>query len=472
MKATPEKLLGEIADDFCQFLRQGQINVHSFTEKSQPNLNIDDVRKLLRIHFVLTKSDDPENPGVIDFLEKLPHRIRRIKTTVSHTKNRFEGEVRGRVCWKSTFNMRFCEMPMDKTTYICTQREKNFDIPENLILKKLLRIIYGIASEDLKPAIDHKYSWIGEWFENDKSLLNTLENIFFRNIYLRRITLVQEEINPRMIANAKKSRKPLYREAAYLLERFYNLMNYDIDADEARELLKNTFIKPERTEVLFELYWAINIVKAFQDNAPYHLAFKLLEPGSGVVAEWGHGDCIYKLYHDSTGSFTFHENLKDHITGEEDDNYISREIQVLRALSEIVDVSESNTLWGGRPDIILERYSAGDSPKLESIIIGEVKYTESSGYAIQGLRELLEYIALIRKAQKEPYIVAKDKLFEQLGDNDIPIFGILFTDTIDGLSLKSSKNGGKNGIYLVKYPHKNDLSTILKNNSVLPPKSN
>ncbi|MGC9316376.1 MAG: hypothetical protein ACP5G4_12235, partial [bacterium] len=83
MKATPEKLLTEIADDFCQFLRQGQINVQSFAEKSQPNLNIDDVRKLLRIHFALTKSDDPENPGVIDFLEKLPQRIRRIKTTVS-----------------------------------------------------------------------------------------------------------------------------------------------------------------------------------------------------------------------------------------------------------------------------------------------------------------------------------------------------------------------------------------------------
>ncbi len=129
-------------------------------------------------------------------------------------------------------------------------------------------------------------------------------------------------------------------------------------------------------------------------------------------------------------------------------------------------------IQGGRPDIILERYSAGDTPKLESIIIGEVKYTESSGYAIQGLRELLEYIALIRKAQKEPYIVAKDKLFDHLEDNDIPIFGILFTDTIDGFSLKSSQNGGKNGIYLVKYPHKNGLSAILKNNSVLPPKSN
>ncbi|MGC9316378.1 MAG: hypothetical protein ACP5G4_12245, partial [bacterium] len=319
-------------------------------------------------------------------------------------------------------------------------------------MKKLLRIIYEIASEDLKPAIDHKYSWIGEWFENDKSLLNTLENTFFRNIYLRRITLVQEDITPRMISSAKKSRKPLYREAAHLLERFYNLMNYDIDAEEARELLKNTFIKPERTEVLFELYWAINIVKAFQDSAPNHLSFKLLEPGSGVVAEWEHEDCRYKLYHDSTGSFTFHENLTDHITGEEDDNYISREIQVLRALSEMVDVSEGDTLWGGRPDIILEQYSAGDSPKLKAIIIGEVKYTESAGYAIQGLRELLEYIALIRKAAKDPYIVDKDRLFDHLSESEIPICGILCTDSIDGFSFKSEPNGHQKNIHLLKFP--------------------
>lgn len=439
MKATSEILLTEIADDFCQFLRQGQINVQSFANKSQPNLNIDDVRKLLRIHFALTKSDDPENPGVIDFLEKLPQRIRRIKTTVSHRKNRFDGEIRGRICWKSTIGMRFREYPDDKTTYICKQREKNFDIPENLILKKLLRIIYEIISEDLKVAIEQKYGWVKEWFADDESLIKILNDVFFRNIYLRRITLVQEEITPRMISNAKKSRKPLYREAAHLLERFYQLMNYDLNEREVRELLENTFIKPEKTEVLFEFYWAIKIVKAFQEESPDRLAFKLLEPGSSVVAEWEHGDYRYKLYHDSTGSFTFHENLKDHITGEEDDNYISREILVLRALSEMVNVSEGDTLWGGRPDIVLEKYTKETTPELIGILIGEVKYTQSKDYAIQGLRELLEYIGLVRESTKDKnvckYILDKENLFANITSNIPSVRGVLFTDNIDDLNI-------------------------------------
>lgn len=74
---------------------------------------------------------------------------------------------------------------------------------------------------------------------------------------------------------------------------------------------------------MFELYWAVSIVKTFQDNAPEKLAFKLLEPGSGIVSEWEHDDFRYKLYHDSKGSFSFHENLKDHIARDDDDNYIS-----------------------------------------------------------------------------------------------------------------------------------------------------
>ncbi len=99
-------------------------------------------------------------------------------------------------------------------------------------------------------------------------------------------------------------------------------------------------------------------------------------------------------------------------------------------------------------------------------MIGEVKYTESSGYAIQGLRELLEYLALIRKAAKYPYIVDKDRLFDHLGDNEIAICGILCTDSIDGFSFKSEPNGLQKRIHLLKFPQdKKTLSAILNHKS-------
>jgi len=435
LKATSEKLLDEIADNFNQFLLSGKLDIKSFAQKSQPNLNIDNIRKLLRIHFILTESKDTENPGVIDFMRNLNQRIRRIKTAVTHKKSRFEGEVRGRICWKSTIDMRCSEMPFDKINFICHERERNFNIPENLVLKKFLSIINDILKKDLGNA-DAGYGWLSEWFKDNKSLKKSLEDIFYRNIYIRKVELEQEEITPRMIANVKKSRKPLYREAACLLERYDKLMNYEFDANEAKELLRNTFIKPEKTEVLFELYWAITIVNSFKDNSE-NFSFQLIEPNQNIVAKWISGGKRYRLFHNATGSFKFHEDLDKHCDSEKDDNFITREIKVLKTLSELVKRSFENTLWGGRPDIILEQYNIEDDKYLrpEAILIGEVKYTDNLDYAVQGFRELLEYIALIKENNdKDDYIIEKDKLFNSLDKNPIPISGILFTDKIEGLS--------------------------------------
>ena len=72
MKASPEILLNEISDDLNQFLKNG--NFSSFSKKIDPNLNIVDLNKLLRIHFVLTKADKKNNKvGVIN-LFKICHK--------------------------------------------------------------------------------------------------------------------------------------------------------------------------------------------------------------------------------------------------------------------------------------------------------------------------------------------------------------------------------------------------------------
>ena len=51
MKTTTDTLLTEIQDDFSQYLRAGSfIDFTSFSKKVEPSLNIDDMKKLLRIH--------------------------------------------------------------------------------------------------------------------------------------------------------------------------------------------------------------------------------------------------------------------------------------------------------------------------------------------------------------------------------------------------------------------------------------
>jgi len=412
----------------------------SFTKKIDPNLNIDSIEKLLKIHFVLTRKDSNNEVGVIDFVENLASRLRRIRTTVIQRPELFLGEVKGRIRWKETLSRRYSQDPDDKSIFICDRTLKEYDIPENLVLKKLLQIIHNIIYSDLDFAIKNEYKWLREWTK-EKELREILDQLFYRNVYLKRINLSNARINDRMLNIAAKSRVPLYREAAILLSRYKDLMDYKLDADEAKELLNNTFIMPDKLDVLFELYWAIKLIRQFDSE---EVRLQLIEPGNNLIAIWELHDDKYYLYHDSigkSGKFKFSENIEGLAEKlSEHDNYLGRELKVLSQLEDMVGKTES--LWGGRPDILLEKYDK--KGKLISVFIGEVKYTDDKGYAVQGLRELLEYMALIKEKDKytEDYIDLFDKLKV--------VRGCLFVDRVEGLAISTPNiqvamfNDGKN----------------------------
>jgi hypothetical protein len=425
MKVPKENLLNEISDDLNQFLKYGDLS--PFTREIDPNLNIDNLNKLLRIHFVLTKGNHVDRSGVIDFVERLPQRLRRIKTTTQKETELFEGKVRGRIAWSDTISERYKKNPKEKKSFICEKKEKKYNIAENLVLKRLLQIIHTIIHSDLKVAFKEQYKWLNEWIDG-KELKNTLTRLFLRNVYLKRIDIAKITVTDRMINRAMKSRNVLYREAAELLGRYNKLMAHEIDPSEAKELLRNTFIKPDKADVLFELYWTIKIIKLFR--TPEDPKFNLIEPESkNIIAIWEKDGHEYKIYHDSTGSFEFKEKADEIILKLEDkDNFLGRELKVLKTMEQLTGL-KTDSLWGGRPDILLEKYD--NKKELISIFIGEVKYTQSKDYAIQGLKQLLEYMALIK--QKRKYFEPYESLFKGVGK----IKGCLFLDYIDKFKLVS-----------------------------------
>ena len=150
MKASAEQLISDIAPELNTFLRSGNlINLTSFTKKIDPNLNINDLRKLLRIHFVLTSrkgnvenSEENNSVGVIDFIELLSERVRRIKTIMKRETEELIGEVKGRIRWEDILTRRFNCNPKDNTLFVCDRGERDYDISENLVLKRLLQIIH------------------------------------------------------------------------------------------------------------------------------------------------------------------------------------------------------------------------------------------------------------------------------------------------------------------------------------------
>ena len=417
MKVTADKLLDEISPDFQFYLKQG--NLTSFANFDS-NLNIENIEKLLKIHFVLSRTSD-NGIGVIDFIRELPDRIRRVKTIIKQEPRAYYGVVKGRIKWNETFNHRYNKEPCNTAVYVCDQIEKNYDISENLVLKNILKIIYEIVNNDLKFAIDNNYSWMNDWITDPDNLKDELNTTFLNNIYLKRINTGGEKITERMLFRALTSRMPLYREAAELQIRYNKLMRYEIDAEEAKKLLNNTFIKPDRTDELFELYWTIKILKQFKNPI-----FKIIEPNNNLVAEWSENGYIYRIYHNSIGSLNFSENITDIMQRySNDDNFIGRK---LRAQNQTIMMASINSFWiGGRPDILLEKYDINN--KLLSVLICEVKYTNNKDYALVGLKQLIEYIALAKSSDE--YLEQRDQLFQNLKI----IRGCLFIGEAEGLNI-------------------------------------
>ena len=411
MTTSPETLVEEIAGEFNTFLRKGG-NLKPFIKEIDPNLNIDDIEKLFRIHFVLT-------PEVEEFVVNLPKRVRRIKTSVTKKTENSRDGVRGRIDWHRTLLARQNTNPKDSTIFTCRLSVENYDIHENIVLKKTISLIHDIIYNELKPALDGNYSWVKNWSKDKNSLKKKVDQVYYKNVYIRRINSKNIHVTERMISSALKSRNKLYREAGRLLLKYRKLVNYECDDGEAKQLLKTTFIKPDKIELLFELYWVFKILKQYRN-----VKFKLIYDTKDLIAEWEEKDHTYKMFHDSTGSLRFHETLdKLEIRGL---GFQAREAKSMKKWSEIAEKTyehKSNTIWGGRPDIILEKYDK-ETGELIKTFIGEVKYTTDKNYALQGLRELLEYMALIKENQDQ-YIEDIDKIYT--GEK---ITGALFTDKI------------------------------------------
>lgn len=421
-KTTARELVEAIADDFNTYVGKG-VRLDPVLRDFDPDLNVDDLDRLLRIHFVLTERDG-NRPGVIDFVRTLPDRVRRLKTTNSHRLVTREGEIRGRVAWDETIKHRYREGGGQRNQYVCREMRENYDIDENVVLKSLLARIHEIVFGDLEHALESPadYGWLAEWVDADNQFADKFGEIFRDNIYLRRIDATDHEVSERMLRSVKQSRNPLYSEAARLLDRYRRLMNYDLDATEAKRLLENTFIRPEQTETLFELYWVFRILDCYDS-----VQFELLDGESDIVASWETTDSRYVLYHDSTGSsaLSFSEQLAD-IDRPNEDGYLFRTVHVLDRWQQIADdffnITGRDSLWGGRPDLVLERYDE-DNPNPSAVFVGEVKYTTNSSYAAQGLRELLEYMAYARTDGE--YLENQDDLLDSK-----QVTGMLFVDHV------------------------------------------
>jgi hypothetical protein len=399
-----------------------------------------DLLYMLRVHFLLEKD-------TINFVHKLQDRLRRFNTSLVKQSETLDGRVMGHVNWQRTRQERMRRYPDGEYAFFCEWNYKEYNTPENLVLKKLIEVIASIIQKELAFLLRIKDDWLEEWL--DASLRAIPQSVLLRNLYVKKVDTTKMNVTDRMIERVARSRCELYRDAAARYREFVSLMHPGINQRTVVELLRTTFIRPSRDPVLFELYWVVQImlhVEKQYSKTGIEIRPQLLKRDNrekGLVANWAinQGDKRYTctLFHNSTGGERYeftdkldieYENLPEPYRTAQG-NCIARGLKVQDEFKRLLPQMRDST-WHGRPDILLEIINDATNNKV--LYIGEVKFTDYEPYAATGLKELLEYMAMARESETGRFIEDVDRLF----DSPTVVRGWLFLDNVD-LSIEPSK---------------------------------
>jgi hypothetical protein len=403
-----------VRDELVTFLRDGKINEQRVTETLDiTDLQIENIDRLKRIHFCLS---DP----VVEYIDELQERLRRIKTANQRERLATRGEVRGKIDWEETLKHRYSDSIGDRSHFTCETPYTEYNIGENLVLKKLLWMIHTTVESDLS-AID--YEWRTEQWTEER--ISEFQRIYRRNVHLNRVADGESiTLTPRMLNDTRSARQTLYTRAYELYDRYQRLLSNDPDED-VKELLKDTLIIPERLPRLFELFCVFRLLQMLNVEG---FKFQVIEPGADQLATLETDSHRVNVYHDRGGNLSFHVPLSR--VDEVEEEYFRRYRNTLtrhkRLVDGFLDIESRPSLYSGRPDLVVEIYQkTKDSEELNDIVLGEVKYTDSHQTFSTGLKELIEYIEF---AQPSSSVCEQDVTY--LDEQETGIRGIVITDGV------------------------------------------
>jgi hypothetical protein len=292
--------------------------------------------------------------------------------------------------------------------------------PENLVLKKLLGVIYETITADIEQ-ID--YRWRTERW--DESLIEDMKRVFERNVHVNRIQDTEEiRLQQRELNAARTSRSRLYTDAYDLYTKYERLLDNDFEDEDVQSLLTQTLVEPNDVPTLFELFCVFKLVRVL-DREYENVRLQPVGKSTEAIARMESPDREIKVFHDNEGSLTFTESIDD--VPRPLPEYLRRYEEIIedhvQTAEETIGRSVNRNLYSGRPDLVVEVYDRTNTPPtLERLLLGEIKYTDNRQTFSDGLKQLLEYIKFARESE------ASEEYLEQTVE---AIEGVLFVDTID-----------------------------------------
>jgi hypothetical protein len=382
------ELVENLTDDIFSYVMHGEFpedELAADIKHDELDERFDDYELLMDLHFIL-------KPEVVKFVEKLPQRIRGIKTQTKNVSRTQRGSVEGRINWSSTIKKRYSGNPGDSSLFVTENRTEHYDIDENIVLKKLISVIYHTL-EQASEYLERDYEWVNNSW--DKNQIDDMKRIFERDVHVKRIKEPKEyEPTDRMLNKAENSRQEIYRKSPDLIETRQKI--FDGDKDELEELLQETAITPDDEETLFELFVLFRYISAIEDLKGDDFKLKTISSGKQEVARIEGGKEIV-LYHDNSASNRGLSFKPEAIEKDEEDNF-SRTEKVHRKAHDILnDYFTDRELQDqtGRPDVIVLEIIDRDENEFDYLIT-EVKNSNNQETIRQGIKETLEYLAFLR----------------------------------------------------------------------------
>ncbi|QTA37582.1 hypothetical protein JYK00_07570 [Thermosipho ferrireducens] len=412
MKTPKEVIIKEISDDLITYVKNGHFSPNTFLRKL--NLNIENFERLIKLHFILLDE-------VREYVKSLPFLIRTLKVSSSMNEQNSRESIKGKINWQKTIKERLNVGYNDKTLFSVSERNKEYNTKENIVLKKFIEILYTIIHYELNMVEFEKY----EWYKDGKEINRIVKDVYEKNIYLNKVDTGNIKITNRMLENVKRNRNYIYNKTAKLFKLYRDYLSFKVNKLRLKELFEKTFIEIADENTLFELYWVIKVIKNYQKDYKMYI----MDVKENKVATWEDNEYLYIIYHNSTGSnelvFKVYRNeIED---SKVKDEFFKRQVMIFDQFrtigSKLFDDREiSENVWQGRPDILIEIRDTR-TYELKKVIIGEVKYTTDKSYILQGLKELLEYIYFLKDKNGE--------FIYRTTNQKLEVKGILFTDRIE-----------------------------------------
>lgn len=435
-KPTHEQLVEATAEHLPTYIGKG-ISVDPLIENLEPELNISDVTTLLELRFLISgrEIDSAEtlsrsalnltnndtggitdhtgaSVGVLDFITLLGPRLRSIEPAIDKELKTKQGEVDGAIEWPKTIKHRHQSGDQVGSTFVVRSQKRSVQTTQNRVLIRLLQVIRTLVKQlDERFNLDTtNQSTLTPW-RSEGALRQTLTEAF-ENPNLNELVRSNISVSRRDIQDVEADRRPLYREAATLLQTIRDIRNDVITDEQARDLFRMELFAPspdDGTADLYELYWIFQILEQF-DQPHFN---QITNTRGQLIAQWETETHEYLLFNDWKGyhrwdderqymdylniGYDLPEDRLEAWIADNSSEFIRRHLETVHTKYQIFEHVFEYTPQRKSPDIVLLKIDSSTDPAtLKKVFIGEVKHSTSRTTILNGVQQLLEYGAFAK----------------------------------------------------------------------------